>query len=148
MWYLPSLNFGLRRALFVALGGFDETFPGAAGEDVDFSLRLRQRGATLHYEPTAQITHRPSRTTARAMWRHLHAFGATHDRIQQQYRAMRLSPLNRIAPRWHWAIALAAPLLAANDVRKLFVASTAVRQHPTAISGLWWGKLGWYAGLT
>lgn len=53
MWYLPSLNFGLRRALFLALGGFDETFPGAAGEDVDFSLRLRQHGEPLHYEPTA-----------------------------------------------------------------------------------------------
>lgn len=82
------------------------------------------------------------------MWRHLRAFGIAHDRIQQHYGDLRPSPLNRIAPRWHWAIALAAPLLAANDVRKLYATSAAVRQHPKAMIGLWCGKLGWYAGLT
>ncbi len=147
MWYLPSLNFGIRRALFLALGGFDETFPGAAGEDVDFSLRLQQHGERLHFEPAAQITHRPARTTARAMWWHLWAFGAAHDRIQQKHGDRRSSPLNHIAPRWYWAIALASPLLAANDVRVLFANSKSARQHPRASFGLWWGKLGWYVGL-
>ncbi len=148
MWYLPSLNFGIRRALFLSIGGFDETFPGAAGEDVDLSLRLQQQGADLHFAPAAQIIHRPARTTARALWRHLWAFGAAHDRIQQQFGAVRPSPLNRLSPRWHWAIALAAPLLAAKDVATLFAHSPVIRQHPRAVVGLWWGKLGWYAGLT
>lgn len=147
MWYLPSLNFGIRRTLFLALGGFDEAFPGAAGEDVDLSLRLRQRGELLHVASDAQVTHRPPRSTARAMWHHLYAFGAAHDRIQQRHAALRPSPLNRLSPSWYPVIALAAPALALNDVRKLFGASAAVRQHPTSAVGLWWGKLAWYAGL-
>ena len=148
MWYLPSLNFGIRRALFLALGGFDESFPGAAGEDVDLSLRLRQHGEPLHFASDAQVTHRPPRSTARAVWHHLYAFGATHDRIQQLHAALRPSPLNHLSPHWYPAIALAAPALALNDVRKLFAASAAVRQHPTSAVGLWWGKLAWYAGLS
>ena len=42
LWYMPSLNFGLRAEVareFI----FDERFPTAAGEDVDMCLRLRSR---------------------------------------------------------------------------------------------------------
>lgn len=42
LWYMPSLNFGMRAELaneFV----FDERFPTAAGEDVDLCLRLRSK---------------------------------------------------------------------------------------------------------
>ncbi len=147
MWYLPSLNFGITRALFLEMHGFDEAFPGAAGEDVDLSLRLRQNGIPLHYEPNARITHRPPRSTARAIWRHLFAFGRAHDRIQQLHGAFRPSPLNRLSPRWYPLIALAAPLLAVNDVRHIFRQSVLARQHPLCLFGLWWGKLAWYAGL-
>lgn len=147
MWYLPSLNFGITRALFLTMHGFDEAFPGAAGEDVDLSLRLRQRGIALHYEPHARITHRPPRSTARAMWRHLFAFGRAHDRIQQLHGAFRPSPLNRLSPRWYPLIALAAPILAVNDVRHVFRQTPLARQHPSCLFGLWWGKLAWYAGL-
>lgn len=148
MWYLPSLNFAITRTLFLEMHGFDEAFPGAAGEDVDLSLRLRRRGIPLHYEPSARITHRPQRSTARAMWRHLFAFGRAHDRIQQLHGEFRPSPLNALAPQRYPLIALAAPVLALNDVRHVFRQSALARQRPLCLFGLWWGKLGWYAGLT
>lgn len=42
LWYMPSLNFGMRAEVADEFG-FDERFPTAAGEDVDLCLRLRSR---------------------------------------------------------------------------------------------------------
>jgi len=42
LWYMPSLNFGMRSTVAEQFG-FDERFPTAAGEDVDLCLRLRSR---------------------------------------------------------------------------------------------------------
>ena len=42
LWYMPSLNFGMKSEVakqFI----FDESFPTAAGEDVDLCLRLRSK---------------------------------------------------------------------------------------------------------
>jgi FkbM family methyltransferase len=56
--YVISANLGCHRSLFELLSGFDETFPGAAGEDVDFCYRARTAsgvtpvlwpGAVIHY---------------------------------------------------------------------------------------------------
>jgi len=42
LWYMPSLNFGLKAEVATAFT-FDERFPTAAGEDVDLCLRLRSK---------------------------------------------------------------------------------------------------------
>ena len=73
--YLASLNLGISHRLLDALGGFDESFPGAAGEDVDLSLRLRRIGYQLYFEPRAAVRHCHERTDARSTWRHLFRFG-------------------------------------------------------------------------
>ena len=45
-----------RRELLLALGGFDETFPYAAGEDTDLKWRAVDRGHRLLYVPV-KVTH-------------------------------------------------------------------------------------------
>lgn len=42
LWYMPSLNFGMK-ATVAEQFYFDESFPTAAGEDVDLCLRLRSK---------------------------------------------------------------------------------------------------------
>jgi GT2 family glycosyltransferase len=42
LWYMPSLNFGMKADVARSFA-FDERFPTAAGEDVDFCLRIRSR---------------------------------------------------------------------------------------------------------
>jgi GT2 family glycosyltransferase len=42
LWYMPSLNFGMKAAVAEQFY-FDESFPTAAGEDVDLCLRLRSK---------------------------------------------------------------------------------------------------------
>jgi GT2 family glycosyltransferase len=53
--YAPTCNFGVRAE---ALAGvrFDERFPGAAGEDVDFCVRVRRSGR-IGLNPAALVRH-------------------------------------------------------------------------------------------
>lgn len=47
----------VRKDRFQALGGFDESFPRPSIEDVEFGLRLRQAGGSIHLDPQIQVTH-------------------------------------------------------------------------------------------
>jgi GT2 family glycosyltransferase len=49
-------NMSYRRAILMQVGGFDETFPYAAGEDADLKWRVCQTGVQLLYVP-AKVTH-------------------------------------------------------------------------------------------
>jgi GT2 family glycosyltransferase len=44
-------NMSYRRAALESVGGFDESFPYAGGEDADLKWRLCQNGAQLLYVP-------------------------------------------------------------------------------------------------
>lgn len=50
-----------RRELYEELGGFDPLFPVAYG-DVDYCLRLRERGLLVVYTPLAELVHHESRS--------------------------------------------------------------------------------------
>jgi GT2 family glycosyltransferase len=54
---LWSCNFAIRPDLFAALDGFDTGFPGSVMEDVEFCLRLRQRGVGLTFVEQALVEH-------------------------------------------------------------------------------------------
>jgi GT2 family glycosyltransferase len=55
--YLWSCNFAIERALFTEMGGFNERFKFAAVEDVDFRLRLRDRGCAFSFVKDAAVCH-------------------------------------------------------------------------------------------
>lgn len=61
-WY-QTCNIAYRRDLLERLGGFDEEFPDAAGEDTDLAWRARDAGARISFVPEALVFHdvRPSR---------------------------------------------------------------------------------------
>lgn len=145
--YLPSLNLSLRRDLFLTAGGFDERFPGAAGEDLDLSLRLRACGHRLWFEPRAVVFHRPPRTTARSVGAHLRAFGRVHVRLQRSH-AGRAAPRLSLRMRpWSGAIVAAAPLLALADALMLYRRNPPLRRYWRCLPGLVWGKTAWYWGV-
>ena len=54
--HLITANALVWRPVFETVGGFDERFPDAAGEDIDLGLRLRQFGE-LAYAPAAAVVH-------------------------------------------------------------------------------------------
>jgi GT2 family glycosyltransferase len=47
----------VRRSLYLEMGGLDETNFAVAYNDIDFCLRLRERGLRCVYEPRAELTH-------------------------------------------------------------------------------------------
>lgn len=55
---LATNNVAFLRDAITKLGGFDESFPVAAGEDADLKLRLAQRGYQLLYIPLGVMHYR------------------------------------------------------------------------------------------
>lgn len=55
--FLWSANMAVRRTAFMALGGFDEDYPYAAMEDVDFRTRAAKAGFTIRWCPEAAVCH-------------------------------------------------------------------------------------------
>jgi GT2 family glycosyltransferase len=107
---LPTLNLSLRRAVYAKAGGLDESFPGAAGEDTDWTIRMRLAGYRLFFEPRAVVAHRPGRTTWPAVVRHWRRLGHNGARVRWRYAEEYATP--RLARRGLWWRAL-APLIAA-----------------------------------
>ncbi len=54
---LGSYNFAVRKETFESLGGFDETYRAASGEDNDFSYRLLKKGLRIRFVPDALVAH-------------------------------------------------------------------------------------------
>lgn len=64
--YLWSANMAVRRTAFMDLGGFDEDFPYAAMEDVDFRARAARAAFKMRWCPEAVVCHP---LEVRADWR-------------------------------------------------------------------------------
>jgi glycosyltransferase involved in cell wall biosynthesis len=65
--FLRTTNLGCRRELLEELP-FDESFPAAAGEDREWTTRIRARGLSIAREPSAIVRHAPALDLA-AFWR-------------------------------------------------------------------------------
>ncbi len=55
--WIGSYSAAFRRKEFLSLGGYDESFPIASGEDPEFSFRLAKRGGKLIFNPNAIVYH-------------------------------------------------------------------------------------------
>lgn len=65
-----SCNLSIRREQFFSMGGFDEDFLEAGGEDMEFAYRIRSRQLRSVFCPSALVLH-PSRTIGfrQLIWR-------------------------------------------------------------------------------
>ncbi len=107
---LPTLNLSLRRAVFAAVGGMDESFPGAAAEDADWTVRIRRAGYRLWFDPAAIVAHSPARTTPRDVARHWRNLGHNAVRVRLRYAAEFGTPAGA-RHAWWWR--LLSPAIAA-----------------------------------
>ncbi len=72
-WFM-SANLACPRTAFLAIGGFDESFPLAAAEDRDFCDRWREAGRRLVMAPHAIVRHMRS-MTFRQFWKQHRTYG-------------------------------------------------------------------------
>jgi len=119
------------RAVFEAVGGFDESAPYC--EDIDLSWRLQLRGYRLQCVPNA-ILHVRYRGNEQALWRQQMRFAAAHAYLYKRFRAQGMPRSSaRLACRQLLKLARTADRLWGPDPkpRLMWVREAAVR----------WGRL-------
>ena len=82
---LPSLNFAIRKEVFDEVGGFDERYKIPSGEDADFTIRLRNKGYLLIFEPYAIVNHQPYRNNIIVLLRHSYFQGKYSTKVDHRY---------------------------------------------------------------
>jgi glycosyltransferase involved in cell wall biosynthesis len=105
--FLPwpeGCNFAVRREVWEAVGGFDESYR-YGGDEVDFAWRVQLAGFRLDSAPTA-IMNYSARGGARATFSQSVGYGQSHVKLFSAYRAngMRREPMRTVAGRWWWII--------------------------------------------
>ncbi len=141
--HLPSLNFSARREVLESAGGFDERYPTPSGEDTDLSLRLRQAGHVLYFEPRAVVYHRPARRDLGALLRHAREFGRYSPRMQPEHAEL----LDMPAVLRNSVLLLAlSPLLAAGVTARIFAMDPGVRRYWYTAPAIFLAKLAWCVG--
>jgi GT2 family glycosyltransferase len=72
--FLTSSNMAMARSQFLAVGGFDTSFPGACGEDRELCDRWFHLGHQIRFVPDALIYHRHD-LALRSFWRQHFNYG-------------------------------------------------------------------------
>ena len=80
--FFTSNNLAVARSMFLEVGGFDPTFPMAAGEDREFCARWVRHGYRLISEACAVIHHRHW-LTLRSFWKQQFGYGRGAYRFRQ-----------------------------------------------------------------
>lgn len=92
--FLPSCNLGVDRARFRASGGFDQTFPRAAGEDRALCDAWRAAGGRVVLVDGAVVDHE-HRLSARSFWRQHAAYGGAAHRVHGMVDGSQPGPAGR-----------------------------------------------------
>ncbi len=135
--YLLSGNLSISARLFAQVGGFDERFGGAAGEDLEFGLRLVRAGVTPFFHPGAIVEHHSPRQTLRGAMGHLEQYGAITARICRQHHAtLPRSAGYELAARMPWLLLLLAPALGLLKALPLLWAAPFLRRYWYVLPGM------------
>lgn len=127
--FLPfamGCNVGMRRAVFEALGGWDERYVGGC-DDVDFSWRAQLGGFTLGFAPDAVIAYRHRRGLT-ALCRQFYRYGLSHAVLYRQYRSHGATarPLWLVLRSWAWLLLHAADLVRSSKLRGRWLRAAAL----------------------
>lgn len=83
--FLTSNNIAMARDAFIAVGGFDASFPRASGEDRDLCDRWLKRGFRMNFVHEARVLH-AHELDLRSFWRQHFNYGTGAWRFRQQKR--------------------------------------------------------------
>ena len=139
---LASLNLAIRRQAYNDVNGFDERYPFSS-EDSDLSIRLRQTGYTLYFEPNATVIHNPSRKRLRDMLKRSFNQGKFSIKVDWRYASEEGIPrMLRTRP----GLILTAPSLDLGSSLKIFWDKTIISRYAFSAPFIYLAKIAWCLG--
>ncbi len=137
--FFTSNNMALPAALFLAIGGFDTTFPLAAGEDRDLCDRWRHEGYSLRYIPEAQVYHSHPLTLP-TFWRQHFNYGQGAYHFHR-LRAQRRTGAIQLQPSVFYLKLLCYPLQRQSSQSRLVMTVLFLLTQVANSAGFFWQKL-------
>jgi glycosyltransferase involved in cell wall biosynthesis len=136
--FFASNNFALPSKRFQALGGFDTTFPLAAGEDREFCDRWLQYGNEMVYAPEVQVYH-AHKLTLSSYWRQ-HFFYGRGAFCFHQVRAKRAHREIKVEPISFYLNLLKYPLSQQTAQPKLLLSALLFVSQVAGVAGFFWER--------
>jgi GT2 family glycosyltransferase len=137
--FFASNNIVLPADAFQAIGGFDTTFPLAAGEDRDFCDRLLHKGYRLIYVPEAQVYH-AHKLTLHTFWRQQFNYGrgAFH---YHKIRSRRAQEPIKVEPLSFYYNLLTYPVLQKSSQSGILLAALFFVSQVAIVAGFFWERM-------
>ena len=139
--YVPAANLSVQRDVLNA-AGLMLPFLDLA-EDLEWTIRIRNLGYSLFFEPRALVKHAPPRNTFPAVWRHWYYNAKYTLWVRWRYRAALDTPG---LARHHALYLFFAPVIALWATAKTFSHAKTRRDHMTTLPIVYLTKLIWCLG--
>jgi glycosyltransferase involved in cell wall biosynthesis len=138
--YLPTVHLAMRREVAEAAGMMDPSLPRA--EDIDWTIRIRNLGYTLHFEPRAVVRHHPE-TSLRRIFRKWVNTGYCSREVRQRHPSVLQAPRMLDSPIW---LLLSSPAVALVAATRIFWRTPALLRYLHTWPVVFLAKLVWCWG--
>ncbi|MGB3311764.1 MAG: glycosyltransferase [Nodosilinea sp.] len=146
--FFASNNFAMAAEQFRQSGGFDTSFPLAAGEDREFCDRWLQLGLPLAYAPAAKVRH-THHLSLRRFWRQHFNYGRGAYCFHQ-VRAHRVDEQVKVEPlRFYWQLLtyplsrqpqIQAPQIQASQIQAIRLSGLLFLSQVANVAGFFWER--------
>jgi glycosyltransferase involved in cell wall biosynthesis len=137
-YFFTSNNFALSKQLFEAVGGFDTSFPLAAGEDREFCDRWLFHNYSMQYLPEAIIAHF-HHLTLKKFWRQHFNYGCGAFYFHQ-IRSQRKQQQMKVEPFSFYLKLLLYPFSTSSVQPKILLSLLLFLSQVANISGFFWTR--------
>ncbi|MBE9110695.1 glycosyltransferase [Nodosilinea sp. LEGE 07298] len=136
--FFASNNFAMASEQFCQSGGFDTSFPLAAGEDREFCDRWLQLGLPLAYAPEAKVRH-THHLSLRRFWRQHFNYGRGAYCFHQ-VRARRVDEQVKVEPlQFYWQL-LTYPLSRQPQIQAIRLSGLLFLSQVANVAGFFWER--------
>ena len=136
--FFASNNFAMPRHLFHKIGGFDTSFPLAAGEDREFCDRWRDHNLPMHYVPAMQVYHAHPLTLT-SFWRQHFNYGRGAFHFHQ-VRSKRQSQPIKVEPIRFYVRLITYPFSRQQGWQALSLSGLFFLSQIASVAGFFWEK--------
>jgi glycosyltransferase involved in cell wall biosynthesis len=138
--FIAGANMGFQAGVVKEIGAFDT---GTVIPDMEYILRARMKGLSIHYAPEAVVTHDPPRVTPGDVLGYAAAHAAETILLRHQYREMLRTPFVLFSPA---LILLAAPLIALKTTVGIYLRNRKLLRYFHTVPIVFLSKLAWCWG--